>query len=232
MEHTLYDTLMQSQWVAVWISMLFTVLSAIVALTDSDSRKKRLLRDIQILDGLKDYGDPFYISILQDRIKQEFEDISKPRLFGPRARVFFILYFAMYACWTVAAYTYGQFTLCAVNIAGILIIAVGILLARLKLKNVFESSKKENDLRTEELSAKAKPAIKIIAGAIQRGISEDEITRILGAETQAIEVYANMFPSNPADRAYIKQILASAAEELKHEETQHDEVEASETKEA
>ena len=34
------------------------------------------------LNGLKDYGDPFYISILQDRIKQEFEDISKPRLFG------------------------------------------------------------------------------------------------------------------------------------------------------
>ena len=63
-------------------------------------------------------------------------------------------------------------------------------------------------------------------------MSEDELIGVLDAETRATEIYANMFPSSPADKAYIKQALTSAAEEIKREAAiKHNEVEASETKE-
>ena len=142
MELTLNDTLIRGQWVAVWISMLFTALSAIVALTDSDSRKKRLLRDVQILDGLKDYGDPFYIHILQERIKREFESVSKPQLFGLRAKIFFALYYVTLTCWTIAAFASEQFTLCAVNLTGLLIISAGIIVASINLKQTVRIKQK------------------------------------------------------------------------------------------
>lgn len=203
---------------AVWISMLFTILSAVIGLSDSDRRRKRLLRDIQILDGLKDFGNPFSIRVLQTRIEREFEEMNKPQLFGTGARAFFTLYFFISICSAVFAFLSQKLTLCVVNIFGVLAILIGILVAKTKLKRMYESSKNQESQDANELSAKAKPLIRILAQGIRRGMTEDEFISSLNAEYRAIALYVNSTTQSPAERAYLRQALLSAANELRKED--------------
>lgn len=205
MEYSINAAFMQGQWVAAWISALFTILAVIVGIMDPDRREKRLLRNIQILDGIKDYGDPYSINVLQARIEQEFEDINKPQLFSSWAKVLFTLYFLLLVLWTIIALLSKNYLLVSINTSGIFSVATGIFVAKLKLKRAYESSKEQELRFAGELSTMAKPALEIITKAILRGMNEDELMVSLNPESRAVDVYVNSFMFSPAEEALIKK---------------------------
>lgn len=228
---SLDTVLVDGQWIAVWISMLFAVLSFVIGITDSDRRRKRLLRDIQILDGINEFGNPFNLLVLEERIEREFEEISKPKLLGDGSRAFFAFYFFVVLCSAIWAFVSEKYILCLVNVAGAGFNAVAIIVGHIILKRAYDAKKNHMDMQMTRLSEKAKPAIKVIADALKQGLAEDKVADVLDAESRAVSLYIDLFTRSPAEKAYVTQALLFAATELVKEEGKNADAEEKENEE-
>jgi len=214
MDASIQSALESAQWVAVWVSMLLTALSVVIGAMDPDWRKKRLLRDIQILNGTKEYADPYTLSILRERIENELDSVCKPRLLSASSCVCYAIYYILIICSSIWAWRSSAYTLLVVNIAGIVVVTVCIIVGSIRLSRAWKASKERADERASELSARAKPAIRVIKGALQRGITEEEIVQTLLPEDRAARLYADMLAHDPVMKRYAEQAFLKAAHDL------------------
>lgn len=217
MEASVGNALEQGQWIAVWASMLFTALSFALVATDPDRRRKRLLRDIQILESVEDYGDPHSVSALERRIARDLDSVCKPKIMGPGMRAYYAFCYLVYICWAVWAYVTQQYTLLVSVVSGAIFLALFAVAFSVALNRAWKRGKKSTDELLRGFAERAKPNIKLIAERIRNGMSEEEIERAVFAEERAASLYMKMLAQGPSDRRFVREVAYSAARDLSFE---------------